>query len=172
MTSLNIRDLAPGVIRGAAVVAATYAALFLLMPTLTGVNPVSLLNLALASSSAFLMNLTGVAVAQSQAVLTLHGASVVVTNECNGLGAWLLIVGAMSALPGVAWRWRIAGMAASALVVSAVNVTRIAALCYLQAEQPAWFSPFHEQIAPLLVVLTAALCFACWIRGLDYAHQR
>jgi exosortase/archaeosortase family protein len=81
------------------------------------------------------------------------------------------VVGAMSALPAVPWRWRLFGLGASAIAISILNVVRIAVLCYLQAAQPSWFRPVHEQIAPMLVVLVASLCFVGWMRGLDYAHQ-
>jgi exosortase/archaeosortase family protein len=172
MTSLTNRDLLGRALRAGGAIAAIYSFLYFVLPATTGLNLVALLNLTLASASAMLMNTVGFAVTQSDTLLTLRGASVVVTNDCNGLGAWLLVVGAMSAMPAVAWQWRAAGMAASAFALSAVNVTRIATLCYLQAEQPAWFGPSHEQIAPLFVVLTACACFTCWIRGMEYAHQR
>jgi exosortase/archaeosortase family protein len=172
MIPLPTRELVLRASGAVGVIAGIYSFLHFVLPATMGLDSIALLNLTLASASATLMNLIGVAVVQSGTHLTFHGASLVVTNECNGLGAWLLIVGAMSALRAVPLQWRVLGMAASAVAVSALNVTRIAALCYLQAERPAWFGPFHEQIAPLLVVLTACLCLTCWTRTLEYAHQR
>ena len=156
--------------RAVVVVAAAYSALTFLLPAL-GIDPIARLNVLLASSSAFVMNAIGAGVVQSQTILTFRGASVIVTNECNGLGAWLLVAGAMSALPAVPWHWRLVGLAASAIAISVVNTARIAVLCYLQAAQPTWFRPVHEQIAPMLVVLVAFLCVVGWMRGLDYAPQ-
>ena len=160
-----------GAVRAGGVIAAIYAFLYVFLPA-TGIEPIARLNLALASLSAMLMNTLGLEVTQSGTLLTLRGASVVVTDECNGMGAWLLIAGAMGAVSGAAWQLRILGMAASALAVTAVNITRIVTLCYLQAERPMWFAPVHEQIAPLFVVLAAAACFAVWLRGLEYADPR
>ncbi len=113
MTSLTNRDLLVRMLRAAAAIAAIYSFLYYLLPATTGLHLVALLNLALASASAMLMNTIGFAVTPSDTLLTLRGASVVVTNDCNGLGAWLFVVGAMSAMPAVAWPWRAAGMAAS-----------------------------------------------------------
>jgi len=156
--------------RAALVIAAAYSALTFLLPAV-GIDPIARLNVLLASSSAFVMSAIGAGVVQSQTILTFRGASVIVTNECNGLGAWLLVVGAMSALPAVPWRWRLFGLTASAIAMSVVNIARIAVLCYLQAAQPTWFRPVHEQIAPMLVVLVASLSVVGWMRGLDYAPQ-
>lgn len=158
--------------RAAAAIAVTYATLYFVLPSIFGVNAIARLNLALATAAATLMNTLGFPVAQAQTFLTFRGASVVVTDDCNGLGAWLLVVGAVSALPGISWRWRLLGVALAALAISTVNITRIAILCFLQAERPTWFSPFHEQIAPLAVVLTASACFALWLRRVDVAPQR
>ena len=169
MTPLTNRDLLGRVLRAGSAIAAIYSFLYYLLPATTGLNLVALLNLTLASASAMLMNTIGFAVTQSDSLLTFRSASVVVTNECNGVGAWLLIVGGMAALPSISWRWRLVGIAASAVIVSVVNITRIAMLCYLQAERPSWFGPFHEQIAPLFVVMTACACFTLWLRGLEYA---
>lgn len=135
-------------------------------------NTVPFLNLTLASASAMLMNATGLEVIQSATIPTFRGASVIVTDDCNGLGAWLLTVGAMSALPGIPTRWRIVGVTAAAVAISTVNIIRIAILCFLQAERPAWFAPFHEQIAPLVVVLTAFVCFTLWMRRFEHAPAR
>ncbi len=148
-----------------------YAVLYLLLPDIFGLHPVARLNVALASASAMLLHTLGVTVAQSQTVLSLHGASVVVTDDCNGVGAWLLVVGAMAALPSIAWSRRLLGIVGSAIVLMAVNATRISMLCYLQATWPASFSTVHEQIMPLVIVLTAAACYAIWLRGVAHAHR-
>lgn len=158
--------------RAAGAIAVTYAALHVVVPAVIGVNVIAQVNLVLATASATLMNAIGVPVVQAQTFLTFRGATVVVTDDCNGLGAWLLVVGAMFALPSIAWRWRLLGVAMAALAISAVNITRIAILCVLQAERPAWFSPFHEQIAPLAVVLTASACFALWLQRVNASPQR
>ncbi len=167
-----VRPVASGLARAVGAIAAAYATLHFVVPVAFDVNAIARLNLALATGGATLMNALGLAVAQSNTFLTFRGATVVVTDDCNGLGAWLLVVGAMSALPSISWLRRLLGMAAAALAISAVNITRIAILCYLQAERPLWFSPFHEQVAPLAVVLTASACFALSVRRVDVATQR
>ncbi len=171
MTSSG-RELALSIGRAAAVVGGIYVALHYLLPAATGITPIPFLNLTLASASALLMNATGFEVSQSATILTFRGASVIVTNDCNGFGAWLLTVGAMSALPAIPLAWRAAGMVAAALAISCVNIVRIAILCFLQAERPAWFAPFHEQVAPLVVVLTAFACFTVWMRSVEHAPAR
>lgn len=117
------------------------------------------------------MNALGFPVQQSGTLLTLYGASVVVTDDCNSIGAWLLVVGAMSALPSIPWRWRFGGMVASAVALTLVNVVRISVLAYLHAEQPEWFGPVHEQIFPLAVVLVASACVAVWFMRVESVHR-
>lgn len=173
MTQLNGRDLIARALRAAGGIAVLYSFLYYVLPATTGLNLVALLNVTLASASAMLMNAIGLAVTQSNTLLTLGGASVVVTGDCNGLGAWLLVVGAMCAMPALSWRWRAGGMATSAAALMSVNIGRVSLLCYLQASRPLWFSTFHEQVAPLIVVIAASACVAAWFRlateGVDHA---
>ena len=170
------RDLFVRGFRAFSAIALLYFFLYDLLPAATGVDLVALLDIGLATACAMLMNATGFAVTQSATHLTLHGASVVVTNDCNSLGAWLLVVGAMAAIPSVSWRSRAAGAAASAVALMVVNIGRISFLCYLQASRPVWFSAFHEQVAPLIVVLAASAFVAAWfhvvMRGGDYANAQ
>ncbi len=172
MTSFDRRDLVRRALRAGGAIAVLYSFLYYVLPATTGVNLVALLNLALASASATLMNAIGFAVTQSATQLTFRAAAVVVTNDCNGLGAWLLVVGAMVAIPAVSWQSRAAGAAASAVALTSINVVRVSMLCYLQASRPLWFSTFHEQVAPLIVVITASACVAAWFHhaaDVDYA---
>ena len=171
VTAAGARDFLPRIVRAGLAIAGTYAILHLVIPAALGIDVVAALNRALAVASAALMNAAGFAVTRSDTVLTLHGASVVVTDDCNSVGAWLLVVGAMSALPSIPWRWRLAGMAASAVTLTLVNVVRISVLSYLRAEQPQWFGPVHEQMFPLVVVLVASACVVIWFTRVESAHH-
>jgi exosortase/archaeosortase family protein len=172
MTSLDGRDLVVRALRAIGAIAVLYSFLYYALPAATGFDLVALLNLVLASNSAMLMNVLTFPVTQSGTHLILHGAEVVVTNDCNGLGVWFLVVGAMMAMPAVRWQSRVAGMAASGVALMSLNVVRISMLCYLQANRPLWFSTFHEQVAPLIIVIAASACVAAWFRRAaeaDYA---
>lgn len=154
-----VRYLAPM----AAVAAAGYLTLHVVIPSATAFHPLQALNLGLAVASEVALRLFQVPVTRIDTVLTLGPAAVIVTNECNAVGPILLLTGAIATLPGVPWVRRLAGIAAGALLLLALNVVRVAALVCVNAQVPAWFPLVHEQIAPLVIVLTGAAWFVTWL---------
>jgi exosortase/archaeosortase family protein len=112
---------------------------------------------------------------QAAAAATLFGPSsapVEVTLACSGADALALCVGAILAYP-VRWRRRLAGAAAGAAMILALNTLRIGTLGQAAAS-PAWFNALHVFVWPALLTLAIAAYVFTWMRLADRggAHDR
>jgi exosortase/archaeosortase family protein len=82
--------------------------------------------------------------------------------DCAALDAHALLAAAVLTFPA-RWRYRIAGAAAGALVVAAVNVARIALLYFVGVRWPSAFPVLHEEVLQIAIILATFLVFGGWI---------
>jgi exosortase/archaeosortase family protein len=146
-----------------AVIVGAYVLLYVLLPSL-GLDILHSLNLQLAHGASTLLQAFGERVTRTDHVLTLAGASVIVNNDCNSVGLWLLVTGAIFAMPAATLAARLTGSVGIAVVLSAINMVRIAQLTYVNAYRPAWFSTVHEQIDPVILIVISVGLFLAWAR--------
>jgi exosortase/archaeosortase family protein len=82
--------------------------------------------------------------------------------DCAALDAHALLAAAVLTFPA-RWRHRIAGVAAGALIVAAVNITRITVLYYVGMRWPSAFAVLHEEVLQIAIILATFLVFGGWI---------
>jgi len=154
------------VARALGFIASAWVLLYVAFPLGLALDLPMALNIALAWASGAVLQGLGLSVARSGALLAMGNGAVRVADVCNGVGEWLLLAGAMFAIPQAGWRHRLLGMVTGGLVLSTLNIARISLLLVLRADAPAWFGVTHEQFMPLAVVLAIVGCFFLWLRRL------
>lgn len=87
-----------------------------------------------------------------------------VLNGCEGTDVAFLLASAMLVAP-LAWRARLAGVAAALALTLALNQVRVLALFYALRADRAWFDALHGFVGPLVLVAAAAGFFAFWLRA-------
>jgi len=75
----------------------------------------------------------------------------------------LLFTAAVVAFPA-RWSRRLAGIAIGVLILTIVNVLRIASLYYVDLRWPSAFETIHAEVWPLAIVAIAAGAFVVWSR--------
>lgn len=149
--------------KGTAAIVGMYLSLYIFLPAL-GFDVPRWLNIELARGATTLLHASGFDVRRADHILTLRGSTLIVTNDCNAIGIWLLLTGAIIAVPRVELLARAAGMLGSAVLLSAFNIVRLAQLTYLNAYRPDWFSVVHEQIVPVVLLLFSVGLYLAWVR--------
>lgn len=140
-----------------------YLSLYTLLPAI-GWDLPPRLNVGLARGATTLLHAFGFDVRRAGHILTLRGSTLIVTNDCNAIGMWLLLTGAIIALPRVDLLARTAGVIGIAILLSVFNIVRLAQLTYVNAYRPGWFSVIHEQIDPVVLLVISVGLFLAWVR--------
>jgi exosortase H (IPTLxxWG-CTERM-specific) len=86
-------------------------------------------------------------------------------NGCNGVEAMLIFLAAVLAFPAP-WRARLAGLAAGAVAIQALNLVRVVALYFTGAYFPAWFDASHTVVWQTVVILFSVLLWILWANRL------
>lgn len=94
--------------------------------------------------------------------LKAPGGGLNVLKGCEGTDVAFLLISAMLVAP-IAWRWRLAGVAAALALVFAANQARVLALFYAFRTDRVYFDALHGYVGPLILVAIGAAFFACWI---------
>jgi len=89
--------------------------------------------------------------------------SLTVAKNCDAMDVCLLFASAIVAFPA-RWSRRLAGIAAGILVLTTINVLRIASLYYVDLRWPAAFDVIHAEVWPLALVALAVAAFLWWSR--------
>jgi exosortase/archaeosortase family protein len=105
-------------------------------------------------------------------VVRRPGVAVAATLACSGTDALALCWGAVLAYPA-AWRARLGGVAAGAVLIVGLNTIRIGTLG-LVAASPPWFAALHLYVWPAVLTLAIAGYAFAWMRYADRAapHSR
>ena len=94
--------------------------------------------------------------------LKAPGGGLNVLKGCEGTDVAFLLISAMLVAP-IAWRWRLAGVAAALALVFAANQARVLALFYAFRTDRVYFDALHGYVGPLILVAIGAAFFAYWI---------
>ena len=92
-----------------------------------------------------------------------------IVKSCSALDAQALYAAAALAFP-VRALLKVVGVLLGLLGLGALNLLRIAGLYFVGAHYPAAFDALHEEVLPLLLVLSACLLFVLWVRWAS--HER
>jgi len=86
-----------------------------------------------------------------------------VVKSCSSLDAQALYAAAVLAFPARVLD-KTLGLLLGVGLLSSLNLTRIAGLSLVGAHRPEWFDTIHEEILPLLLVISSCLAFVAWVR--------
>lgn len=85
-----------------------------------------------------------------------------ILNGCEGLETLFLLAAAFIAYP-FAWRTRLFGLVAGALLVFALNQARIVVLWHAFLHDRAWFGILHGTVLPVLLVAASLIFFLAFL---------
>jgi exosortase/archaeosortase family protein len=115
------------------------------------------------SSLAFFTHLFRVACTASGTTITIAGISIEIVPDCTPLMPTAALWIAIAAFPAP-WRFRLAGIAAGALVLWIYNMARILALVPVLAYRPEMFEFVHVYLWQSLTLLVVFALFLLWLR--------
>jgi exosortase family protein XrtM len=84
-----------------------------------------------------------------------------IVRGCDGAGVFFVLIAAMTIFPAP-WQRKLIGIAQGIALIYAVNVLRICALYYIQANLRSWFVLVHIYVAPTFMLLIGCIFFAWW----------
>jgi len=113
------------------------------------------------SIGAILLNLFGLSVAATGDVLSGAGASVKVAGGCDGLEATALLLAAILVFP-IPFKFKWPGLLAGVVVLSVLNVIRIAGLYIVKLYWPNAFDFMHIQGGLYLFSFVTILLMLIW----------
>ena len=95
-----------------------------------------------------------------------HRADIGIATPCNGLELMVLAVGFILCFEGGGWRRKALYVAASVVVVFAVNVVRCSLLTVVKTDHPVWFEFAHKYLFNLAGYGFVFLIWMRYLRGL------
>ena len=90
------------------------------------------------------------------------GGGLHIRNGCEGVEAVFLLLAALASTP-MAWRFRLAGMAAGVACILAANQLRILALFYAWRADHALFATLHGTVVPVATILLVGGYYHAWL---------
>jgi exosortase H (IPTLxxWG-CTERM-specific) len=94
-----------------------------------------------------------------------NGFAVAIEAGCNGVEAMLVLLAGILAFPAP-WKFKLAGLAAGAVAIQALNLVRIVSLFYLGQWNLQWFEWAHLYAWQALIMLDAMVVWLLWIGAL------
>ncbi len=95
-------------------------------------------------------------------IIFTKGVSLQVNHECTGLFVFAVLSSFILAYPA-AWRQKILGMVVGVVLLSAVNVARIATLVRLMDFYPGLFDYFHEYVWQGVFLMLTTVYAMAWV---------
>jgi exosortase H (IPTLxxWG-CTERM-specific) len=123
-----------------------------------------------ARASGAALDLLGQDVRMEGTVIRGPRFAVNIQNGCNGIETLLIFGAAVLAFPA-AWRARLLGLAAGAVLIQLVNLARVVALYLTGAYLPRLFNASHTVVWQTLVVLCGVLLWVAWAHRVALRHE-
>jgi len=95
--------------------------------------------------------------------------SVTVTPDCSALEFSWFLVAALLVFPA-RWHWKIAGIASGIAMLAVLNVLRVATLYLIGIRALTLFDLVHEDVWPVLLIMTTLVFLAAWIGWTEYRN--
>lgn len=118
---------------------------------------------AQAKSSNFLLNAMGYDTEASGDIIAGTEFRVSIKNGCDGMEATALYICAILAFPFVAWRQKFTGLISGVLVLSILNLFRIAGLYMAGMHWKSGFEFLHLHGGVIIFTLIAILLWLVWL---------
>jgi len=88
--------------------------------------------------------------------------TVSIATGCDGIDAFLMLVGAVLVFP-MPWRKKVKGALLGSALLFVVNLLRIVALWYCLRYWPSFFDTLHLAVGQTVVIVAAVAFFAGWV---------
>jgi exosortase/archaeosortase family protein len=130
-------------------------------------NHLHLAEIGVATSATWLAKLAGSAASVTGSIISVSGMSLDINHECTGVFVLFVLISFIAAYPA-RWGAKVVGIVAGVLLLSLVNMIRIATLVRLVEFYPSLFTYFHEYVwqgAFLMLVTLYAVTWVEWTRA-------
>jgi len=129
-------------------------------------NHLHLAEIGIADSATWVAQRVGSTASVNDNTIAVGGLSLNINHECTGVFVLFVLASFIAAYPA-RWRAKAIGIGAGVLLLSAINVIRIATLVRVVEFRPNLFVYFHEYIwqgAFLMLVTLYAITWVEWVR--------
>ena len=116
-----------------------------------------------ADSSSTALNLFGVSTTANGTILASDNFAVEIVAECTVIGPLLVFMGAVLAYPA-ALRSKALGWMLGIVVLTAVNVGRIASLFWIGSTSPEYLEMAHLLVWQTAIILLAIVLWLLWVQ--------
>lgn len=117
------------------------------------------------------LNVLGASTTVSGTILTSDDFAVNVVAECTAIGPLVLYAGAVAAYPSP-WRAKGIGILLGLVVLTAVNVLRIASLFWVGQAYPQYLGIAHLLVWQTAMILLAIVLWLVWVERVAHARAR
>lgn len=101
-------------------------------------------------------------VRHSSTLLSHKTPVVIVTEECDGINALILLTAAIISFPCLL-RFKFAGLALGCSLLVACNIARITALYYVSRHFYPYFDAIHTMVAPMATIMPTVIFYFIWL---------
>lgn len=129
-------------------------------------NHLHLAESSLATAATWMARAAGSAAVVTGNLISVSGVTLDINHECTGVFVLFVLISFIGAYPA-RWAAKVAGSAVGVVLLSALNVVRIATLVRVVEFRPALFVYFHEYVwqgAFLMLVTLYAIGWVEWVR--------
>lgn len=124
-----------------------------------------------AASASAVLNMMGASTVAHGTVLSSSGFAVDITVECMAIGPVLLFIGGVLAFPSTL-RDKCWGIVLGAVVLTIVNVVRVASLFWIGESFPRYLDAAHLLVWQAAIVILAILLWLVWSQTASHARTR
>ena len=117
-----------------------------------------------ASWSSAVLNALGASTSADGTILWSNSFAVNVVAECTAVGPLIVFMGAVIAYPS-AWRDKTIGLLMGLVVLSAVNLARIASLFWIGSNYPQHLDVAHLLVWQTAMIVLAILVWLVWVEA-------
>ncbi len=155
----------------ASIICASLALALMLYSGLIGGGAIQWLGEWNAASASAVLNMMGASTVAHGTVLSSSGFAVDITVECMAIGPVLLFIGGVLAFPSTP-KDRCWGILFGAVVLTIVNVVRIASLFWIGKSLPQYLDVAHLLVWQAAIVVLAILLWVVWAQMASHARTR
>lgn len=87
---------------------------------------------------------------------------VIITKECDGINALILLSAAILSFPTI-FRFKIIGIAIGSVILVFCNILRITSLYYISKHYTPYFDVIHTMVAPMATIMPTVIFYFIWL---------
>jgi len=147
-----------------ALLVSTFYSLTSLQIVLNRVDVVTPVTSAVVKTTGLLVNVLGVPVHVENADLVTPGMRLRISDDCNGMIAFIIFMSAVLAFPS-RWRDKGLGILMGAALIWILNIFRILVLVYVALYFPQFFFETHIYVAQSVIIAAGVVLWFFWAQS-------